>query len=215
MKKLLSILLAAAILCTLFVPVSGTADPSPARNANIFDALDILKNIVGMVALSPVEKYDHNQDGVIDIFDALEVLKGIVGMRAAVQMAVCDCGDCRDCNPLEPLCEELALRIRQDFLRNANKTIEYFGMLPISIDDITIDHYFGTYDGVVILTITNSRDFPPGTFGVHVWKAGEFYGLQWAYVEGFITEQKEIEIWSLFHELFPNIKFGVRPAVGN
>jgi hypothetical protein len=98
MKKLLSILLAGAILCTLFVPVSGTADPSPTRDADIFDALDVLKHVVGMVELSPIEKYDHNEDGVINIFDALEVLKGIVGMRAAVQMPVCDCGTCRECN---------------------------------------------------------------------------------------------------------------------
>jgi hypothetical protein len=101
MKKLLSMLLAAAMLCALLIPVSGTADPSPTRDADIFDALDVLKHVVGMVELSPIEKYDHNEDGVIDIFDALEVLKGLVGMRTAVQMPVCDCGDCNGCNNVD------------------------------------------------------------------------------------------------------------------
>jgi hypothetical protein len=106
MKKLLSMLLAAAMIFTLFVPVSGTADPPPTRDADIFDALDILKHIVGMVELSPVEKYDHNENGVIDIFDALEVLKGLVSMRAAVQMPrnqfpVCECDTCNNDNNVD------------------------------------------------------------------------------------------------------------------
>jgi hypothetical protein len=155
MKKVISLLCIASLLCALILPVGSEGTPVPTRNANIFDALDILKNIVGMVELSPIEKYDHNEDGVIDIFDALEVLKGLVGMRTAVQIPPppCSCG-VEDCtteweakefmDPTvtidTPFCGKTVLLVLDKKIGRLDKVHDpsFFGSFPIEgIHDLT------------------------------------------------------------------------------
>jgi hypothetical protein len=58
----------------------------PTRNADIFDVLDILKSIVGMIPPLPLEIYDFDNNGKVDIFDALEVLKGLTGIIERVTL---------------------------------------------------------------------------------------------------------------------------------
>ena len=88
MKKLLSLLLTATMLCALTLPVLATtpADNAQTRNADIFDFIDILEDCVGMIELTPVEVYDHNKNGVVDIFDGIIVLEGIIGIKDSVKM---------------------------------------------------------------------------------------------------------------------------------
>ncbi|MCL1903295.1 MAG: hypothetical protein FWF94_02620 [Oscillospiraceae bacterium] len=89
MKKLLSLLLTAAMLCAVAVPATfatAPADNARTRYADIFDFIDILEDCVGMIELTPVEVYDHNKNGVVDIFDGIIVLEGIIGLGEAVKM---------------------------------------------------------------------------------------------------------------------------------
>ncbi|MCL1903925.1 MAG: hypothetical protein FWF94_05870 [Oscillospiraceae bacterium] len=105
MKKLLSPLLTAAMLCALTLPVLATtpADNAQTRNADIFDFIDILEDCVGMIELTPVEVYDHNKNGVVDIFDGIIVLEGIIGLGDCVTMPrVNNQGDDDDQGGTEP-----------------------------------------------------------------------------------------------------------------
>ncbi|MCL1903344.1 MAG: hypothetical protein FWF94_02875 [Oscillospiraceae bacterium] len=138
MKKLLSLLLTAAMLCALTLPVLATtpADNAQTRNADIFDFIDILEDCVGMVELTPVEVYDHNKNGVVDIFDGIIVLEGIIGLGDCVTMPVeSNCVDYF-------LSKELQQQIKQTFY-------------PKNPDIVKIQHCFGIYDGSVALWFGN------------------------------------------------------------
>ncbi|MCL1903927.1 MAG: hypothetical protein FWF94_05880, partial [Oscillospiraceae bacterium] len=113
MKKLLSLLLTAAMLCALTLPATFATATTPAdnaqtRNADIFDFIDILEDCVGMVELTPVEVYDHNKNGVVDIFDGIIVLEGIIGLgdcvimpKEKIMLSPCPgCGDERSYFPI-------------------------------------------------------------------------------------------------------------------
>ena len=83
MKKITALICTISIFCTLLIPVGGnTTAPPETREADIFDALEVLRDIVGLTT-EPlcVEIYDVNENGEIEIFDALEILKSIVGLR--------------------------------------------------------------------------------------------------------------------------------------
>ena len=108
-RKITATLCTISMLCTLFLPVSGSeTTTNPTRAASVFDTLDILKHIIKMIEPLPLETHDVNQNGEVEILDALEMLKGMVKMRKPVEMpkeeiflTPCPgCGDVRSYRPL-------------------------------------------------------------------------------------------------------------------
>ena len=79
-KTFLSLL----IIVSMLTGISAVSVPLSAseHNYDIYDVLNILKDIVGIEELSPDERkmYDFFDNDSIDIFNALEILKFIVGM---------------------------------------------------------------------------------------------------------------------------------------
>ncbi|MCL1789666.1 MAG: hypothetical protein FWG33_04835, partial [Oscillospiraceae bacterium] len=85
-KKVIALICAATILCGMIVPAAGNTSQPETKEANIFDVLEILKDMIGISKLDSVEMYDVNDDGVIDIFDALMILKGLVKLQTPVMI---------------------------------------------------------------------------------------------------------------------------------
>jgi len=108
-RRLIALLLIAAMLCTLIMPVEASepeAD-SPAK-VTIQDALEILKYLAKMDSLY------NGTDVTPQMIDALEVLKYLAKMvdrpilpleREPVVIGCDDCGVCEDCDPPVPSCE--------------------------------------------------------------------------------------------------------------
>ena len=193
MKKLLSLLLTATMLCALTLPVLATtpADNAQTRNADIFDFIDILEDCVGMIELTPVEVYDHNKNGVVDIFDGIIVLEGIIGLGDCVRM------------PVEQLDRETKQRIIDDYY------VKYNSVLSDSVF-IEITHCFGIYNGSAALWIDcNEFEYyqmiwedivAEYTFSyndsqqIWIWNEGKFYTVTEAYDNGLLTEDDVGEI---------------------
>ena len=74
------------MLCALLLPVSGNETTVTTREADIFDALVMLKDMTGMIAPLPLDIYDIDKNGKINIFDVLEILKGLIRVREPVMM---------------------------------------------------------------------------------------------------------------------------------
>ena len=110
------------------------------------------------------------------------------------------------------LSEEQEIRIKNDFLDF------YFGDSSNSIEDYTIEgvkikHYFGTYNGCVVMFINGYQGFGQalragGTAdisfkyssaqGFEIWKNGDFYDLDSAYEKGILTKP-DIEAINKIH----------------
>ncbi|MCL2072032.1 MAG: hypothetical protein FWH07_07360 [Oscillospiraceae bacterium] len=82
MKRLTAIICIVAMLCAVVLPVNAVTPKT--KEADIFDVLEILKNIVGM----PNDAFEITGIEKPDIFDALAMLKGIVGMGEVVVVNV-------------------------------------------------------------------------------------------------------------------------------
>jgi hypothetical protein len=80
MKNLLSLITVVAMLCTMFFTVGGATSNDNIEELTIFDALDVVKYLVGMEAPCS-DELDFDKNGVVDIFDALFVLKDLIGMN--------------------------------------------------------------------------------------------------------------------------------------
>ena len=134
MKKLTALICAVAILCgaaltTGAAPTTTSTNTSSLRDADIFDALETLKHIVGM----PNDAAFITGIPDPDIFDTLDILKGIVGINDPMMVNSVP-------PPLEPLSEELEARIVESL--DQNRGISFH-----------IQRYFGTYNGWVAISV--------------------------------------------------------------
>jgi hypothetical protein len=86
--------------------------------------------------------------------------------------------------PLEPLCRELELIIAQDWANMANYNLNQFG-LSVTVDDFRYDAYFGTYNGSVVLSFSQT---------------GGHHGIAWQNeIAGFVFRFQEpyfVMVWS-------------------
>ena len=87
MKKLISTLLALAMIVSLAGVAAALPEQPTDRDANLSDALEVLREIIGLENIACVTTHDFNENGRIDIQDGLLVLKGIIGIGAAQRMA--------------------------------------------------------------------------------------------------------------------------------
>ena len=211
MKKLLSLLLTAAMLCALTLPATFATATTPAdnaqtRNADIFDFIDILEDCVGMVELTPVEVYDHNKNGVVDIFDGIIVLEGIIGLGDCVTMP-------RE-KTIEPLDENTERRIKDEWRKIPENYMEYYSVYYMRL------LYLGTYNGYVAFIMSTPSNgildcidvheiagyrfvFGAGGYKIEVWNDGEFQLLSEAYDKGLISEEDIANIWCCYENSDP------------
>jgi len=84
MKKLLSLILTAALLCTLALSVS--AKPLLNNRTEVFDALEILRHVIDLPTETEVTVATHDFDGngVIEVADALIALRYVIGLDVGV-----------------------------------------------------------------------------------------------------------------------------------
>ena len=183
MKKLTAILLTLAMLLSLTataITADEPAQPDDSRPVEIEDVVHILMHLAKMHEL-PVTPYDFNNNGMLDIGDVLIGLMGLANMIEKPMIVMEDeiCAECgkERCLCLEPLSEELVLRIKSDFLTDlfgyridspdgytienvsvAPYLIERFGHRPdfpegYSVNRVSISPYLGTYNGSVVMKI--------------------------------------------------------------
>ena len=213
-KRILALLTAAALLLT--TATQPTQATQPTRPVEMSDVLDILKSLVGIAAPLSLD-YDFNQNGVIDTGDALEGLKSLIGAREVVMLPIvpqplCECEYweiCAQCwhkalsIEVEPLCQELNLRIRQDWVTFFNSRTD-----P---KDVHMGYYFGTYNENVVFwrghspmmlpwfeTVAGFEFWVSTNSPTWVWKDGIFTPLSYAFQEGWLTEEDIATIWILF-----------------
>ena len=87
MKKLAAIIIATALLCMALLPLTAN---TKTKEADIFDALEILKSLVGME--NKAAQLTGITDRELTIYDVLDILKGIVGMGEPVIVNVVEEG---------------------------------------------------------------------------------------------------------------------------
>ena len=89
LKRLIAMIITASLILSFATPVNATDDVDPiydvyhfSRAATVADALEVLKNVVGIPNDASLLFGDEN----VAVGDALEILKGIVDMREAVRV---------------------------------------------------------------------------------------------------------------------------------
>jgi predicted chitinase len=82
MKRIISLIIIVSMVFAVVPSTPTVTVASASHEFDVFDALNILKYIVGMEPLTPEQRILYNFFGndKIDIFNALEILKYIVGM---------------------------------------------------------------------------------------------------------------------------------------
>jgi hypothetical protein len=183
------------------LPITATTDTpeSPA----ISDALEILK----FLAKLPSE-YDGT--GLTpDISHALDILKYLAKLeptvnwvRPSVTSEVTETTVTTPrFPPLEPLSEEIELRIRQDWVDTHIK----FDALPIpNIEQVRIHRYFGTYDGRVVVVMLDGNPFGgTQTMDFYGKKYRELMNIQmWVWSDGIFYRMAILTDDLLYREFF-------------
>ena len=221
MKKLTAVFLVITMVIAAPLTLGAiTEEPNDPQYADMSDALAILREVIALTqTLATVETHDFNDNGKLDIGDALLVLRGIIGLNDRMVMNTMNEMSTREFEHLEPLSEEIALRIKSDYLERLVAETPSHLTEGYSVEGIIIVRYYGTYNSCVVLTMrdayTESPDvyIPPSIIniaghefsipafggGIGVWNDGEFLGLAQAYEEGWLTEQDVGEIWWRFN----------------
>jgi hypothetical protein len=131
----------------------------------------------------------------------------LAGVAAIIIVTFSSPDDDKMERPLLPhLSSDVEIKIKQDFLDFYTKTENP----DATVDDVSILFYYGTYGGCVAVKMTDrfsvyyqvitietidgikisTNDSNP----IHVWKDENFYSLQEAYDEGYLTKDNLREI---------------------
>jgi len=256
-------MLIASMVCAMITPIKSATTANQPNLFSMAGVLEILKHLAGVQALSTEQQsqLDFRGDGKITMNTVLDVLKYLAGVTAKPEPPVpppCECGCCDECGkcgccdecgpcsicdpyvppPLDPLCEELELRIRQDWVSH----VERINGLLINIDDVQIHGYFGTYNGSVAVVMGLVFAIPPtlrmmkvGEFEfwmrspafIYIWNDGDFHILyseeRWSFIDdiwgvveifpgaydlGLLTIEEVKEIHSRYHEWYGHLFSG-------
>lgn len=160
------------------------------------DIMDILRHAAKTDELSYERQWqlDFDRDGDITTADALIAMRGVAGLSEPSIIPPIP-------ESLEPLSEEIELKIKTDWLKPFES---------VNLADAWIKFYFGAYNDSIALMISDAftayaysmwseevagiwfvyRDGQP----VYVWNDGEFYRLSLAYDKGLLTEQDLLNI---------------------
>ncbi|MCL1811667.1 MAG: hypothetical protein FWG41_05580 [Methanomassiliicoccaceae archaeon] len=132
----------------------------------------------------------------------------IVTSMAAVAIVALSLQDSQDndqMNPPEPLNSEMEMKIKQDYFNQITK----IKFPEATIDNVGINKYYGTYNGSVVVKMSDLTGHLimmisetvggitinyPDTNKALVWKDGNFYSMQEAYDLGLLCKDDLREI---------------------
>jgi hypothetical protein len=197
MKKFTAVMLVVAVLMPLTITGGAAGRLNEFEYARVSDALAILRECVGLANDADVSTHDFNGNNVIDVGDALLVLRGVVGIGEPQVLGV---------KNLEPMSEELGLRIQTEWAEAYNKRHG----TNYSFAHIRIICYLGVYNDNMVFMVDTRFGRPAWgvtvagyDFGytdsnfIEVLSDGVVYDLRKAYESGLLTEQdvRSIYFW--------------------